>query len=757
MSYKGNQIGISKIEGILTQKTDLKSWKYRDFLPGPEPFVTKDIEDDHKNLQDQKWYERYAKSTGVAIERRADDAVRIAKFIASGRGILWESKMAGLETIQKELTSKSLQNYKSIQEDIQQSPTFWGGVKDLLVSAGQAILTNIGLTAATLVQTALSGTGYRGDTYASRAYLRKGTGSSVLLTLLASAGIADGDYLVGATYVQKGQNIPISGDSVPSERKFIPTTDPSTEQHVNKVNRMDPVPNKKEYGIDTALTGAGKQGATQSLSFSNPLGIPKSLTFDNRADSRVRDRDLEDIKKGNRYGEVKSTRNYKTDPSGAATRVESEENRYLKDVDKKVQPWNYTFDYETPVGGGGKVSRSTSSNIIQEYVADGEDLNYGSGSTSTTYTGNVKVVDGESIVSTAATGSTYVIRRGQYKGYASKDQVQSYFYHVDTQKTKGAGGIVTEGISDENSKHLEESLGLTPFCISTFTPEKRTYINFPINLESYDDTYNGNWEAVQYVGRGENFYGYTGFTRSINFAFKVVALHPRDLLELYRRLNKVAGATAPSYDETGLFMRGTLSCITIGDLLVEQFGFISNVKITWQKDYLWVPGVNKDDNDATGWQRNPIMLPNILDVSISYTPIERKIVTENYRSFFVFKPSVEASIEVGPLEEHFEVTKPEESKPVDRGYDRDELRKRAESEMTGSAQEHTGTVMGGHNTVKGGGGGTGNASELSPEERAGGRVIGTTAWKVAKQEFDFKKSGTSTSDLFYTPGFGNGQ
>lgn len=679
MSYKGNNIGISKVEGILKQKTNLKDWKYRDFLPGPEPFVTKDIDDEHKNLQDKKWYERYADSTGLAVERRADDVVRIAKFVASGRGIWWESKIAGLETIQKDLQRDVLGKYKSIQDSApEDKKTFWQALGGLLADAGKSILTNIGLTASTLAQTAVSGTGTRTTTYAPRAYLQKGTSSGVLTKLLAGAGIIDGDYLVGANYVLKGQNIPINGTSIPSDKRFIPAGDAIAEQHATTLAGMDPVHEKVEYGVNTALKGAGILKGSSTLVTGSGFSFDVNQTIQQLLEakgmnytassgpeqpnspkvpvpSEIRSRDLENIEQGNRFGTVlEVTQSAKSTPGVALTK-ESEGERYVKDVDKQIAPdfGNYYWDYEDH--GGGKVSRSNDSVFLSGSTDSEYDATYNSGSTVTAVTRSVNYLESgdEYLQVKEQRGTTYAIRVGNRKvspavGDAS---VQKIFYHTFLDGTGGKGGVEDPDINIENKVHLEKKLGLTPFCISTITPEHRTYINFPINLESYDDTYNGNWESTQYVGRAENFYGYTGFTRSINFGFKVVALHPRDLLELYRRLNRLAGATAPSYTQDGLFMRGTLSCITIGDLLVEQFGFISNIKISWQKDYLWVPGVDekRDGNDRTGWIHDSIMLPEILDVSVSFTPIERNNVRENYRSFFVFKPK-EGVVTVEDLE-----------------------------------------------------------------------------------------------------------
>lgn len=178
---------------------------------------------------------------------------------------------------------------------------------------------------------------------------------------------------------------------------------------------------------------------------------------------------------------------------------------------------------------------------------------------------------------------------------------------------------------------FDEALGLIPFVISTITPEDRLYMVFQANLDSFDDSYTGNWDTIQYVGRGENLYNYTGFNRDISFSFKAVARTQKELLPLYNNLNHLAGSVAPNYDEQGYFMRGTLASVTIGDLLNDQKGFIKSVKFSWKQEYPWAIGKNTAGTEDT------IIVPHLLDVSISFQPIHdfvpssRSLVKDNHR------------------------------------------------------------------------------------------------------------------------------
>ena len=170
---------------------------------------------------------------------------------------------------------------------------------------------------------------------------------------------------------------------------------------------------------------------------------------------------------------------------------------------------------------------------------------------------------------------------------------------------------------------MEEKLqtDIIPFQFATITPENTTYIYFRAFLDTLSDSFNGNWNGIKYVGRAENFYRYHGFERNIDFSFKVAATSKLELQPLYQKLNLLVGSTAPTYDSNGMFMRGTLTEITIGDYLKAQKGFISNINLTWNVDYPWE--INIYDNP------NTLVVPHVLDVNITFTPIHDFNVKSN--------------------------------------------------------------------------------------------------------------------------------
>ena len=144
---------------------------------------------------------------------------------------------------------------------------------------------------------------------------------------------------------------------------------------------------------------------------------------------------------------------------------------------------------------------------------------------------------------------------------------------------------------------------------------KLTRMDFRAYLDSFNDSFSGDWNAYKYVGRAEDFHTYAGFDRSISFGFKIAASSAVELEVLYNKLNLFVSSTAPSYVGSS-FQRGTFMAVTIGDYLQDQLGFIESVDISWDTDYQWNTRFNNDPGRE---------LPTILDISVSFKPIHMSI------------------------------------------------------------------------------------------------------------------------------------
>lgn len=161
---------------------------------------------------------------------------------------------------------------------------------------------------------------------------------------------------------------------------------------------------------------------------------------------------------------------------------------------------------------------------------------------------------------------------------------------------------------------------LIPFYFSTITPNTVEHIQFRALLESFDDSYTADIQGNRYVGRAEEFYVYQGFKRTISLAFKISAFSQKELQPIYEKLNRLAASTAPSYGDN-TFMRGTLTSVTVGDYLKRLKGYVTAVRMSWDKEHPW--------EVADKIQK----LPHILTVNLDFTPIH-DFVVENSQNYF---------------------------------------------------------------------------------------------------------------------------
>jgi hypothetical protein len=155
---------------------------------------------------------------------------------------------------------------------------------------------------------------------------------------------------------------------------------------------------------------------------------------------------------------------------------------------------------------------------------------------------------------------------------------------------------------------------LIKFRFEVLVPgQKSVFLYFRALLTSFDDSYTGNWNNTNYLGRGDAVKIYEGFSREVALGFKIVATTRDEMKPLYKKMVYLASTTAPTYGEGGNFMKGTLVRLTVGSYLYEVPGVINSVKYTWQENFPWEIAMSnpegKDDMQE---------LPHMMDCSISF-------------------------------------------------------------------------------------------------------------------------------------------
>jgi hypothetical protein len=147
-------------------------------------------------------------------------------------------------------------------------------------------------------------------------------------------------------------------------------------------------------------------------------------------------------------------------------------------------------------------------------------------------------------------------------------------------------------------------------------PNWKNFMHFRAFIDSFSDSYTGDWNPTKYLGRGENFYNYNGFTRTISLSWTVAAQSKEELIPMYKKLNYLASNLMPDYSKKG-YMRGPLMQLTMGGYLYEQVGFFTSLTYEIPSESPWEIGIN----DEGGEDSNVKELPHMIKVQAGFTPI----------------------------------------------------------------------------------------------------------------------------------------
>ncbi|MDB4378193.1 hypothetical protein N9Z41_00335 [bacterium] len=164
--------------------------------------------------------------------------------------------------------------------------------------------------------------------------------------------------------------------------------------------------------------------------------------------------------------------------------------------------------------------------------------------------------------------------------------------------------------------------------IQNNNPKNKVFIHFRAFIDSFSDNYSATWNAEKYMGRGENFYRYGGFDRTINLSWTVVAQSKDELIPMYKKLNYLASTLAPDYTSAG-YMAGNLVTLTLGGWCYEQPGFITSMNLDVPTESPWeisIPDSVETSKYATGQsiKSDPKVkeMPHMIKVSgFTFTPI----------------------------------------------------------------------------------------------------------------------------------------
>ena len=120
-------------------------------------------------------------------------------------------------------------------------------------------------------------------------------------------------------------------------------------------------------------------------------------------------------------------------------------------------------------------------------------------------------------------------------------------------------------------------------------------IVFRAIINTLSDSFQPNWTPVQYIGRADSNYQYTGYSRTLDLDFVIVATDRDEMKPIYRKLNALAGYTAPTYLPNSIAMAGPWMRLTIGDLFQQTPVVLTSLTYTLlDSDTTWEINIEQD-------------------------------------------------------------------------------------------------------------------------------------------------------------------
>jgi hypothetical protein len=204
----------------------------------------------------------------------------------------------------------------------------------------------------------------------------------------------------------------------------------------------------------------------------------------------------------------------------------------------------------------------------------------------------------------------------------SKNRIDYKFYkdksRIDRMNALGPINIDSDSnpfnqpkINNQILQEVEDTKDIIKFafeCVQNDSTKASTILFFRAYLSSITDNNSATWNPFKYMGRGENFYTYQGFDRTIGFSFKIGIGSREELDSTYEKLNYLISQVYPDYSQFTQFMTSPIIRLTIGDYIYRLFGFLESVNVTIDQNSSW----EIDDGSQ---------LPHFLDVSVSFKPI----------------------------------------------------------------------------------------------------------------------------------------
>lgn len=180
---------------------------------------------------------------------------------------------------------------------------------------------------------------------------------------------------------------------------------------------------------------------------------------------------------------------------------------------------------------------------------------------------------------------------------------------------KTLGVVEGEGIPEDVRK-ARDAIKFRIEIVNPSNPNRSEWLVFRSYLTSFNDSTTSNWNEFNYMNRGEVFYTFNNAKSSINLSFTAAILSKDEFQATYQKLNLLKSSLFGDYSNSRL--RGIFHKITVGSYLDRVPGIINNLSFDWKTEYPWEIAITEPE---LGTEKDMQVLPKILDVNFSFTPI----------------------------------------------------------------------------------------------------------------------------------------
>ncbi len=203
----------------------------------------------------------------------------------------------------------------------------------------------------------------------------------------------------------------------------------------------------------------------------------------------------------------------------------------------------------------------------------------------------------------------------------------------------GLAGVLNNRADDTKNLIAKDTLPI----VFSIVGEPDSTLVFRGFIQGLSDNFSANWQAYQYVGRGEPLYTYTGGTRGISYNMMIPVFSEAEQEPTYKKLNSLLSYTYPKYESN--LPQGTVAKMRIGDY-ISCYATVTSLNVTVGEGVPW--------STPTGEQR---ILPQVINLNITVNVIHERLPERELdgrpryigNQAFLLNPKVEADPVTGEM------------------------------------------------------------------------------------------------------------